>query len=145
MLNDIQNRPITYGKEVVNMEPDAFAERLSELTGPDITALAASLRHELDTADGEVSWWRATITIGANLKRHHRSREAGMAAHRASTAVVRAAERAGYSVDRDDVTIVARAGAEVARVLVAQHDHDVPEATSTVLFAPWRPLVSLAA
>jgi len=145
VLNDLQKWPITYARGGGHVEPDAFAERLSELTGPDIIALAASLRHELDTADGEVSWWRATITIGANLKRHHRSREAGLAAHRASTAVMRAAERAGGAVDRDDVTIVARAAAEVARVLVAQHDHDVPEATITVLFAPWRPLVALAA
>ena len=127
------------------MEPSEFAERLSELNGPDIAALAASLRHELDTADGEVSWWRATITIGANLKRHHRSREAGLAAHRAARAVMDAAEKSADAVDRDDVTIVARAASEVARVLVAEHDHDVPEATIAVLLAPWRPLVSAAA
>ena len=127
------------------MEPGAFAERLSELTGPDITALAASLRRELDTAEGEVSWWRATITIGANLKRHHRSREAGLAAHRASCAVVEAATRAADEVSRDDVTVVARAASEVARVLVARHDDDVPEATIDVLLAPWRRLVLVAA
>ena len=129
---------------MINVEPAEFAERLSELTGPEIAALAASLRHELDTADGEVSWWRATIAIGANLKRHHRSREAGLAAHRASSAVVSAAERSGV-ISRDDVTVVARAASEVARVLVAAHDHDVPETTIGVLLAPWRPVVSVAA
>lgn len=127
------------------MEPAEFTERLTDLTGPDIAALAANLRRELDTADGEVSWWRATITIGANLKRHHRSREAGLAAHRASSAVLNAAEKAADAISKDDVTVVARAASEVARVLVAQHDHDVPVATSAVLLAPWRPLVSAAA
>jgi hypothetical protein len=126
------------------VEPAEFAERLSELTGPDIAALAANLRHELDTADGEVSWWRATITIGADLKRHHRSREAGLAAHRASSAVLNAAAQADV-ISKDDITVVARAAAEVARVLVAAHDHDVPEATAAVLLAPWRALVSVAA
>jgi hypothetical protein len=127
------------------VEPSEFTERLSDLTGPDIAALAANLRHELDTADGEVSWWRATITIGANLKRHHRSREAGLAAHRASSAIMRAAENASGAISKDDITVVARAASEVARVLVAEHDHDVPEATTAVLLASWRPLVSLAA
>jgi hypothetical protein len=127
------------------MEPAEFAERLSELTGPDITALAANLRHELDTAEGEVSWWRATITIGANLKRHHRSREASLAAHRASCAIVVAGTKAADAVNKDDITFVARAASEVARVLVAEHDHDVPEATIGVLLAPWRFLVLAAA
>jgi hypothetical protein len=127
------------------VEPAAFAERLSELTGTDITALAASLRHELDTAEGEVSWWRATITIGANLKRHHRSREASLAAHRASCAVVEAAGRAAETVSRDDLTAVARAASEVARVLVARYDDDVPEGTIDVLLAPWRVLLPVAA
>jgi hypothetical protein len=127
------------------VEPAAFAERLSELTGTDITDLANSLRRELDTAEGEVSWWRATITIGANLQRHHRSREAGLAAHRASCAVVDAARNAPEPVGRDDVTAVARAASEVARVLVALHDDDVPEATIAVLLAPWRVLVPVAA
>ena len=124
------------------MEPAEFVERLSELSGPDITALADNLRHELDTADGEVSWWRATITIGANLKRHHRSREAGLAAHRASSAVLNAA--AAVMVSKDDVTVVARAASEVARVLVAAHDHDVPESTIAILLSPWRPVVAVA-
>jgi hypothetical protein len=127
------------------VEPVEFAERLSELTGPDIAALAATLRRELDTAEGEVCWWRATITVGANLKRHHRSREAGLAAHRASRAVIDAAARAADTVNKDDVTVVARAASEVARVLVAEHDHDVPESTIDVLLAPWRPLVPIAA
>jgi hypothetical protein len=127
------------------VEPAAFVERLSELSGPDIAAVAARLRHEFETADGELSWWRATIAVGANLKRHHCSREAGLAAHRASGAVLAAAEKADTDVSKDDVTLVARAASELARVLVAEQHHDVPEVMIAVLLAPWRPLVSVAA
>src|SRR3954471_1583117 len=77
-----------------DMDAAAFTERLSRLTGSEITALANVLRHEHDTVDGEVSWWRATVAVGAGLKRHHRSREAGLAAHHASAAVVQAAQEA---------------------------------------------------
>jgi len=127
------------------VEPAAFVERLSELTGPEIAALAANLRHELDTVDGEVAWWRATIAIGADLKRHHCSREAGLAAHRSSAAVQHAATKADTDVSKDDVTLVARAASEVARVLVAEHHHDIPQLLLAVVLAPWRPLVGAAA
>ena len=126
------------------MELAAFVDRLNGLTGPEITALASSLRHELETADGELTWWRATIAIGANLKRHHCSREAGIVAHRCSTAVVHAATLTDTEVTKDDVTLVARAASEVARVLVAEQHHDVSDQI-TVLLAPWRPLVAVAA
>lgn len=126
------------------MEPAAFVDRLNGLTGPEIAALAASLRHELQTADGELSWWRATIAVGANLKRHHRSREAGLAAHRSSAAVQYAAEKAG-DISRDDVTIVARAASEVARALVVEQYHEAPALATNVLLAPWRPLVAVPA
>jgi hypothetical protein len=126
------------------VEPAAFIDRLNGLTGPDIAALATALRHEFGTADGEVSWWRATIAVGANLKRHHRSREAGLAAHRSSVAVQHAAAKAG-ELSKDDVTLVARAASEVARVLVAEHHDEVPETLMNVLLAPWRPLVAVAA
>ena len=56
-----------------------------------------------------------------------------------------AAEKADTDVSKDDVTLVARAASEVARVLVAEQHHDVPEVMIAVLVAPWRPLVSVAA
>lgn len=126
------------------MEPAAFVDRLNGLTGLEITAVAASLRHEVETADGEVSWWRATIAVGADLKRYHRSREAGLVAHRSAAAVQQAAENAG-GITKDDVTIVARAASEVARALVVQHHHEVPALVMNVLLAPWRPLVAVPA
>src|SRR4051812_6846459 len=130
------------------MDAITFVERLHRLTGAEIAALADVLRHEHDTVDGEVSWWRATIAVGAGLKRHHRSREAGLAAHHASAAVVEAAHTMpsdGNRISRDDVTLVARAAADVARVLVADHDHDLPASVMTVLLAPWQFVVPTAA
>jgi len=123
----------------------AFVERLDALTGDDIADVASELRREFETADGELCWWRATLTVGANLKRHHRSREAGLAAHRSSGAVLRAAEKADMRVSKDDVTLVARAASEVARVLVADRAHDVPQLLIGVLLAPWRSVVAVAA
>lgn len=127
------------------MESAEFVERLSVLTASQIAELAALLRREHDTAEGEVSWWRATIAVGAGLRRHHRSREAGIEAHRAADAVQQAAARHRYVVAKDDVVVVARAAAEVARLLVADHDHDVAASTIAVLLAPWRPFVAVAA
>ena len=127
------------------MELATFVDRLEALTGDDIADVAAELRRELATADGELCWWRATIAVGANLKRHHRSRDAGLAAHRSSTAVLRAADKADMRVSKDDVTLVARAASEVARVLVADEQHDVPQLLIGVLLAPWRTVVAVAA
>ena len=127
------------------MDLAAFVERLDALTGDDIADVASELRREFETADGELCWWRATLTVGANLKRHHRSREAGLAAHRSSVAVLRAAEKADMRVSKDDVTLVARAASEVARVLVADRAHDVPQLLIGVLLAPWRSVVAVAA
>jgi hypothetical protein len=123
----------------------AFVERLDALTGDDIADVAAELRREFETADGELCWWRATLAVGANLKRHRRSREAGLAAHRSSVAVLRAADKADMRVSKDDVTLVARAASEVARVLVADQAHDVPQLLIGVLVAPWRSVVAVAA
>jgi hypothetical protein len=129
----------------VLMEPVEFIHRLSELHAEDIAALASHLRHELDTADGEVAWWRATITIGATIKRQHRSREAGLAAHRASVAVIEAAAKADAPLNREDVTVVARAASEVARVLIIDQQGDLANTAAAVVLAPWAPLVLAAA
>jgi hypothetical protein len=122
------------------MHHSAFASRIDNLTGAEITELAAALRRELDTADGEVSWWRATIAVGASLKRDHRTRRASLAAHQVSSAVQAAALRSpeGLVPCRDDITVVARAAAEAARAIVA----GLPDATTSVLFTAWEPLVA---
>jgi hypothetical protein len=127
------------------MEPVEFIQRLSQLHAEDIAALASHLRHEMDTADGEVAWWRATVTIGATLKRLHRSREAGLAAHRASVAVLEAAGHSDAPLNREDITVVARAASEVARVLIAAELGDLPISAAAVVLGPWAPLVPAAA
>lgn len=124
------------------MEPDEFAELLGDLSGHAIVALAVNLRHEMDSVDGEVAWWRATIAIGATLKRHHRSREAGLAAHRASLAVLDAADRSNVPLSREDTTLVARAASEVARALVADRGAPLPHAATEIVLAPWHDLVA---
>jgi hypothetical protein len=122
------------------MHDSAFASRLNNLTGGEITELAASLRVELQTPEGEVCWWRATIAVGSSLKRTHRTRDASLAAHQATIAVQAAALRSpeGHTPARDDITVVARAAAEVARAIVA----GLPEGTTAALFAAWEPLVA---
>jgi hypothetical protein len=128
------------------VDASELVETLQHLDADQLRTLATALRQELDTVDGELSWWRATMTIGASLRRQHRSREAGLAAHRASAAVLSAAERAnGLEDARDDVTIVARAASEVARALVARSDPALPAAATASLLAPWYPFVPVAA
>jgi hypothetical protein len=123
---------------------EAFVARASTLTVEEIREINGSIRRTADTADGEVAWWKATVTVSCSLRRMHRSREAGLAAHRAVAAVQAAAARAGLgTADRDAVTTVARAAAEVARALVAEAGVaagggavDACSAARTLL-APW--------
>jgi len=124
------------------VEANDFIERLTHLSSDDVLVLAAALRHEHDSVDGEVAWWRATIAVSTSLKRCHRAREAGVLAHRAAAAVLQAAERSDGTVGRDDATIVARAASDVARALVAEGVAALPAAASAVVLAPWRPVVA---
>jgi hypothetical protein len=121
------------------MNASEFACRLNALTAADITGLASALRLELDTPDGEVGWWRATIAVGASLKRSHQTRAASLAAHQAASAVQASAASFGEAgPSRDDVIVVARAAAEVARAIVA----GLPGTTTAPLFAVWQSLVA---
>jgi hypothetical protein len=119
------------------LEPSEFNRHIAALDGADITLLADALRLEHASADGEVCWWRATITVGNLIKRRHLGRRAGLAAHDAACAVQRAAERSVVPVERDDVTVVARAASEVARALVVGDDHELAFGVTETLFAPW--------
>ena len=124
------------------MDSTEFTQRLEHLSAEEISAVAAQLRAEHDTADGEVAWWRATIAVSGALRRHRRTRVASVAAHRAAAAVVGAASVAGRGDDRrNDVTAVARAAAEVARVLVVGDEDDVPAAVREPLLHAWHIVV----
>ena len=80
------------------MDTDSFTQRLHGLTAEDIERVASVLRADLETVDGELTWWRATIEVTGALKREHRSRMAGLAAHRAATAVVDAVNLLQWSL-----------------------------------------------
>jgi hypothetical protein len=121
------------------MEPTTFTTRLRTLTGADIEHIAKALRHEIDTADGEVTWWRATTAVGATLRRQHRSRQAGLIAHEAAQSVLHAADRSGAR--RADAILVARAASDVVRALAAGSSAGASSAVE-VLLAPWRSLVA---
>ena len=124
------------------MEANELTIRLHRLTGDDIAAIASELRHGFDCADGEITWWRATTAIAASLKRHHRSREAGLLAHRASQAVLDAVEHSDEPVAREDAILVARAASDVARAVIAEHLAATGSHATEVVLAPWRALVA---
>ena len=129
------------------IESDEFTSRLQGLTAAEFERVAATLRAELDSVDGEVAWWRATIELSGALRRHHCSRQASLAAHRASVAVIAAARAAGIDDDshRNDVTAVARAAAEAARVRVLLAAGAAPATATEPLLHPWQPFQPSAA
>jgi hypothetical protein len=123
------------------MDAAEFTTRLTSLSGSEIVDVARWLRHELDSADGELAWWKATLAVTGTLRRTRQTRQAGMAAHHASVAVQRAAARDGIlEIERDAVTLVARAASEAARALVAR-----PDGAPTAVLAPWSALAFAAA
>lgn len=101
------------------MELPDFTTALSRLSEPDVRRVAVSLAAHSDSAGGEVDAWRATLGIDRSLRRSHRSREAGRAALAATHAVQGAATTDGFALPDHDVTLVARAAAEIARGIVA--------------------------
>jgi hypothetical protein len=117
----------------------SFTRRLHGLSADEIGAVAAALRAERDTPDGEVTWWRATIEVTGAIKRHRCTREASLAAHRASTAVLDAARTAGIDDDdhRGDVTAVARAAGEAARLQVLLACAAAIAPSTWALLQPW--------
>jgi hypothetical protein len=128
------------------MQASEFTARVARLTAPEFSAVAAALRAEHDTADNEVAWWRATLAVNATLKRQRRTRQAGLAAHDASSAVMDAARRSGLiDEDRETAVVVARAAGEVARALIAGHVPGLPLLAADVLSAPFTRLDLVAA
>src|SRR6266508_6815123 len=121
------------------MQASEFTARLARLTTPEFVGIATALRAEHDTADSEVAWWRATLAVNASLRRQRRTREAGLAAHHASAAVLEAARTCGVlDDDRDTAIAVARAASDVARAFVAGHVPGLPILAAEVLSSPFR-------
>jgi hypothetical protein len=102
------------------MDAAEFANRLGHLSRHEIDEIACTLRMVLGSAEGEVAWWKATISVDKALRLHGQGRLAGRAAWAAAHAVLESAEREGMLPEgKDDVTAVARAASDVARGLVA--------------------------
>jgi hypothetical protein len=125
------------------MDATEFTDRLCQLTGDDIADLAAALRHQLDSAEAEIVWWRATVSVTDTLRRRHRSQLAAIAAHHAAAAVRAAAERAGIAeTARDTVIAVCRGATDVARAVVARGD---TAGVEDAILGPWARLCFAAA
>jgi hypothetical protein len=128
------------------MQASEFTARLNRLTAEEFTTIVAALRAEHQTADSEVAWWRATLAVNATLRRQRRTREAGLAAHHASTAVIEAARGCGVlENDRDSAIAVARAASDVARAMVAGHVPGLPVLAADVLASPFQRVALVAA
>jgi hypothetical protein len=96
-----------------------FVRRMHDLRPAELRRVADRLVGQHASAEGELAWWRATVAVGAALRAGRRSRAGSVAAHRASAAVLAGAAAAGLTAADHDVTAVARAAGEVARLLVA--------------------------
>jgi hypothetical protein len=102
-----------------------FVDALEGLGLDDIRALALDIDAMTATTAEEIDVTKAFLHIEATLRREHRRRDAAVAGHRATQAVVRAAERGGAELPDTAVTRVARWAATVARGIVAsQEAHD---------------------
>ena len=101
------------------MELRAFVRALEALALDDLRALALDIDAMTATTAEEIDVTKAFLHIEASLRRAHRLRDAALAGHRASQAVIHAAERAGCELPDTAVTRVARWAATVARGIVA--------------------------
>lgn len=104
------------------MELAAFVRALESLALDDIRALALDIDAMTTTTAEEIDVTKAFLHIEATLRRSRRLRDAAVAAHRATQAVVHAAERGGAQLPDTAVTRVARWAATVARGIVADRD-----------------------
>ncbi len=100
------------------MDTDGLVIALEKLTAADIRRVAERLRGHSDSAAGELDAWHATLDIDRALRRRRLSREAAHCSTRASHAVQTAAAASGMELPDPDVTVVARAAAEIARALL---------------------------
>ncbi len=119
------------------MDAAVFTEMLRRLTPGDLHGIAAAVDVHSGSPADEVEAWRVTITIDRALRRTRQTRVAAHAASGATHAVVAVAEAHGIVLPDPQVTLVARAAAEVARALVAG---DEARYEADVLLAPFASL-----
>jgi hypothetical protein len=100
------------------MEINEFTRALGRLSGDDLRAVAAAIEGHHRSAGDEVDAWRAVLHIDHVLRTTGRSRQAALAAHTATQAVLGAA-RSMEAVPDHEATKLARSAAMVARGMVA--------------------------
>ncbi len=101
---------------------EAFLDVLGVLTLDDVRALSLDIDGLTTTPADEIVLTHAFLHIETTLRQRRRTREAAIAGHRASQAVVDAAARGGAALPDDAVTRVARWAATIARGIVADVD-----------------------
>jgi hypothetical protein len=103
------------------MEISDFTRALSRLSGDDLRTVAASIEASHQSAGDEVDAWRAVLHIDHVLRKTGKARQAALAAHNATRAVLAVAQGV-EAVPDHEATRVARAAAMVARGMVAGED-----------------------
>jgi hypothetical protein len=119
------------------MEITDFTRALSRLSGDELRTVAASIEAHHQSAGDEVDAWRAVLHIDHVLRKTGKSRQAALAAHSATQAVLNAA-RALETVPDHEATKLARSAAMVARGMVAG---EAAEPDVRKLMDDWAPVV----
>jgi hypothetical protein len=110
------------------VDVDVFGRALTQLSFDDVRLIAVDLREACTSTADEVGHTRAMLIIEQSLRRAHRLHDAATAALGCATSVQRVAERAGVELPDNDVTLVARAAAQLARGMVIRHVPGMTEA-----------------
>jgi hypothetical protein len=105
------------------VDVDVFGRALAELSVDDVRSIAVDLRAACTSTADEIGHTRAMLVIEQSLRRAHRLHDAATVALACATNVQAVAERGGVELPDDDVTLVARAAAQLARGLLIR---DVP-------------------
>jgi biotin synthase-related radical SAM superfamily protein len=110
------------------VDVDVFGRALTELSFDDVRSIAADLRAACTSTADEIAHTRAMLMIEQSLRRAHRLHDAATVALECATNVQSVAERAGVELPNDDVTLVARAAAQLSRGLLIRHMTGMSEA-----------------
>jgi hypothetical protein len=121
------------------MEISDFTRALGRLSGDDLHAVAAAIEAHHRSAGDEVDAWRAVLRIDHVLRSTGKTRQAALAAHSATQAVL-AAARALETIPDYEATKLARSAAMVARGMVAG---DAVATDLRHLLDDWSPVVDI--
>lgn len=102
------------------MDLEDFITSWDTVNRDEVVRMIDGLRHDGDSAAGEIDRLRCCTELDATLRRSHRCVQAGRAGVRAGRAVLAACRRLEVlDDDRAGTTLLARAASDAARALVA--------------------------